>query len=420
MKRLWLHRLRQLARLAGQTRSRVRRLVSRTREPLVIFAEFRHSLIAIRRHLLWSRHLVARTVVELLPNEETRSINFSAVRRRSCCDGYAAQGLNLQHRGAVGGELSPVKSCAVGQRIGRVDRIGRTDPTRNAAHRAARPRRASFAPAARATPRQQAFGGDILRCRAAAGLSMARALISGSDDGHGYPPALRFVVRDRRRSSRRRESRRLPAEHWRANGVSPRQAVMWTVSRGPRLNSSSFVVLSIPLIDARADSETVFCGAASPRFADRSGSSRAFDRAGAKIVSRLVRARMRRVPVSGGSRSSGGQGSKPYRLLARTAAGELQPAPSPGSRYIRSTKANWKILLDGQQPPSRICEIRGSKLVSKIGRSCVPVDDSLPASQDAFPGRYVCDRHRRRRDGDRPNERTPTLSGVVVARCPRL
>ncbi len=127
--RTWLGRLRTLARESSTSDPklmRVRALVSRTSEPVVVFTEFRHSLEAVQRVL----QPVRQTAV--LHGGQTVGERRAALRR--FLDGDASvlittdvggQGLNLQARArwVINLEL-PWNPARLEQRIGRVDRMG--------------------------------------------------------------------------------------------------------------------------------------------------------------------------------------------------------------------------------------------------------------------------------------------------------
>ena len=104
--RTWLRRLLALAGLAIRSESKVRRvlrLLERTREPVLIFTEFRHSLEAIRNAI--ERTLAGRRRVAVLHGGQSAAERAAAIdcfRRGDAsvllATDVASQGLNLQDR----------------------------------------------------------------------------------------------------------------------------------------------------------------------------------------------------------------------------------------------------------------------------------------------------------------------------------
>ena len=125
----WLRRLQGLAITAVSEDAKVehlRQLLSRTRESVVVFTEFRRSLQELERRL--------RTVrtVTVLHGGQTRSEQWAALTRFATgaatvliATDVAGQGLNLQHaaRWVICMDL-PWNPARLEQRMGRVDRIG--------------------------------------------------------------------------------------------------------------------------------------------------------------------------------------------------------------------------------------------------------------------------------------------------------
>lgn len=131
--RVWIRRLRTLADAARRSDSKVERLaalVERSREPLVVFTEFRHSLDVLRRRLADVRPL-ALLHGGLAPAERRQELERFLRGDASIllATDVAAQGLNLQYRTrwVVCLEL-PWNPARLEQRAGRVDRIGQSRP----------------------------------------------------------------------------------------------------------------------------------------------------------------------------------------------------------------------------------------------------------------------------------------------------
>ena len=129
--RAWLRRLRQLADDAARSESKITRLkslVERTTEPVVVFSEFRDSLQAIERRLRRSRALA---VVHGDQDERVQRLEISRYLGGPAsvllATDVAGQGLNLQSRGrwVISLEL-PWNPARLEQRLGRVDRLGQT------------------------------------------------------------------------------------------------------------------------------------------------------------------------------------------------------------------------------------------------------------------------------------------------------
>jgi superfamily II DNA or RNA helicase len=129
--RTWLRRLRVLA-AAAMPRdpkiARVRTLLTRTREPVVVFTEFRASADALEHALRRVRSL-AVLHGELSPVERRDALRRFLHGRASVliATDVGGQGLNLQVRArwVINLEL-PWNPARLAQRIGRVDRIGQT------------------------------------------------------------------------------------------------------------------------------------------------------------------------------------------------------------------------------------------------------------------------------------------------------
>lgn len=129
--RTWLRRLRVLAAAALRHEpkiDRLRGLLSRAREPVVVFTEFRHSLEHVHQVLLPLRRIA------VLHGGQIEAVRRRELQRFLCGDAsvllatdVGGQGLNLQSRArwVVNLEL-PWNPARLEQRIGRVDRLGQT------------------------------------------------------------------------------------------------------------------------------------------------------------------------------------------------------------------------------------------------------------------------------------------------------
>jgi len=135
--RAWLERLLSLAARTSSEAApadtklvRLASLLRRTREPAVVFTEFRDSLLAIAGVLAGARR-VALLHGGLAASEQRRALEafLNADADVLLATDVASQGLNLQHRArwVVHFDL-PWTPMRLEQRIGRVDRIGQARP----------------------------------------------------------------------------------------------------------------------------------------------------------------------------------------------------------------------------------------------------------------------------------------------------
>jgi hypothetical protein len=225
--RVWLKRLRVLADSARRRESKIAHVASllrRSREPVAIFTEFRHSLDAVRRRIEPVR------AVAVLHGGQTRGERTRELGR--FLDGaasvllatdVASVGLNLQHRArwVISLEL-PWNPARLEQRLGRVDRIGQTRP----AHMTLLVARhdAEAAVLGRLTRRtlaaRRALGNDVLGGIAPDATRLRTSVLTGVPLDEPPPasvvPLCRRWTRLARASARTLERRRALAAHWRA------------------------------------------------------------------------------------------------------------------------------------------------------------------------------------------------------------
>ena len=132
--RSWLRRLRSLAEEAAREESKIRRITAhlrRSREPVVIFTEFRDSLDAIRRRLPFDRPAsILHGSQDVVERRHQLRLFLDGTTSVLLATDVAGQGLNLQSRArwVVSLEL-PWNPTRLEQRIGRVDRIGQRSST---------------------------------------------------------------------------------------------------------------------------------------------------------------------------------------------------------------------------------------------------------------------------------------------------
>ncbi len=206
--RTWLRRLLAFAGLAIRSESKVRRVVrllERTREPVLIFTEFRHSLEAIRNAI--ERTRAGRRRVAVLHGGQSAAERAAAIdcfRRGDAsvllATDVASQGLNLQDRArwVVSLEL-PWTPARIEQRIGRVDRIGQTRSVHATLILAGHPSESGLLRAVRhAYARRQASRRPRRPCRHRATVRTCRC---GRDFWAGVPRSTR-VCPTTRTSSR--------------------------------------------------------------------------------------------------------------------------------------------------------------------------------------------------------------------------
>jgi superfamily II DNA or RNA helicase len=127
--RRWLAAIVEAAQLAARNESKVRfliRLLSRMREPAIVFTEYRDTLGRLRRALAAERHDVLLLHGAMLPSERSAvQLAFNERGTLLLATDAASEGLNLHHRcrAVIHYEL-PWSPARLEQRTGRVDRIG--------------------------------------------------------------------------------------------------------------------------------------------------------------------------------------------------------------------------------------------------------------------------------------------------------
>lgn len=127
--RRWLAGIAEAAQYAARNESKVRfliRLLSRMREPAIVFTEYRDTLERLRRALVAARHDVVLLHGGMHPSERS-AVQHAFNERGSLllATDAASEGLNLHHRcrAVIHYEL-PWSPARLEQRTGRVDRIG--------------------------------------------------------------------------------------------------------------------------------------------------------------------------------------------------------------------------------------------------------------------------------------------------------
>jgi superfamily II DNA or RNA helicase len=268
VERAWLRRLRALTTVATRHETKVRRVVGllrRTREPVVVFTEFRHSLEALKGAI--ERTLTRERSFAVLHGGQSPTERATAIESFQRGDvsvllttDVASQGLNLQHRARwmISLEL-PWTPTRIEQRLGRVDRIGQTRLVHAtllvAAHAAEQGLLASLA--RRALAVQVVVGADALSgLEPPSERAVAHKLLTGhdrvtdtpSDVQHTLMPTMHWRLAARA-AARQLLLKRSLTRRWRAplDGAGrPCFTVLRT--RGPGSGVRTIVV-SVPIVD---------------------------------------------------------------------------------------------------------------------------------------------------------------------------
>ena len=250
--RTWLRRLRQFADDAARCESKIARLKSlleRTAEPVVIFSEFRDSLDAVERRLRKNR---AIAVVHGGQDEQTQRSELARYLGGPAsvllATDVAGQGLNLQSRGrwVISLEL-PWNPARLEQRLGRVDRLGQTQTPHLsllvARHETERGLLSHLA--RRVLGAQRSFSTDVLRDVLPPESHVRTTLFSGEPDRDqehpsDQPPAAASLVHARhwqrpaRVAARKLSGRRSLARRWRTGSVETARTIRARLNRRPR------------------------------------------------------------------------------------------------------------------------------------------------------------------------------------------
>jgi len=249
--RTWLRRLRQLADDAARCESKIARLkslVERTAEPVVVFSEFRDSLDAVERRLRRNR---AIAVMHGGQDEQTQRCELARYLGGPAsvllATDVAGQGLNLQSRGrwVISLEL-PWNPARLEQRLGRVDRLGQTRTPHLsllvARHETERGLLSHLA--RRVLGAQRSFSTDVLRDVLPPESHVRTTLFSGETDCDrenptDHPPASVSLVRARRWQrparviARELSERRSLARRWRTGSVETARTIRARLNRRP-------------------------------------------------------------------------------------------------------------------------------------------------------------------------------------------
>lgn len=262
--RAWLRRLRVLAAAALRRESkidRLRALISRSREPVVVFTEFRHSLEHLHQAVLPLRRVAV-----------LHGGQIDAVRRRELqrflhgdasvliTTDVGGQGLNLQSRArwVVNLEL-PWNPARLEQRIGRVDRLGQTRRVHATllvtTHAAEDALLASLARRT-LTARRAVDEATLVDCAPPAHLAVASALFDRAPIDERPPVALAIPLSLRRRRSahavvRLTMRRRVLSAAWRSRievAGRPTRARGW-LPVAPGTMATGVLVFSVLILD---------------------------------------------------------------------------------------------------------------------------------------------------------------------------
>lgn len=265
--RAWLRRLLVLAEPVRRRESKIERLarlLRRSREPAIVFTEFRHSLAAIASRLQHERPLAVLHGGQD-SGERRRELQRFVDGRVSLllATDVASLGLNLQHRArwVINLEL-PWNPARLEQRAGRVDRLGQTRAVHVSLlvgrHDAESPVLRRLA--RRTLSAQRSFGGDLLDGVLPAEAAVRSAVFTGGeiadvDPAEPAPHAIQVPIsraweRAGRVVARGLERQRLLARQWRA--PAPEGGPRWTC--GPRIlpaftGNGALLIFSVPLVD---------------------------------------------------------------------------------------------------------------------------------------------------------------------------
>jgi superfamily II DNA or RNA helicase len=318
--RAWLKRLRALSDAARRRESKIAQLVSllrRSREPVAVFTEFRHSLDAVRRRIEAIR-AVAVLHGGQTRGERTRELGrfLEGTASVLLATDVASAGLNLQHRArwVISLEL-PWNPARLEQRLGRVDRIGQTRPVhvtlliaRHDVEAAVLGRLARRTLAAR-----QALGDDLLGGITPDAARVRTSVIAGVPLDEPAPrarvvPLCRRWTRLARAAARTLERRRALAAHWRAKDADHGRARCATLRSWPdggRVEpdggrvfrpGETLLIFSVPITDgAGSQLEEHVVAVRVPRGRAAGGTDRTAIEAARELALRTLTTRVARV-----------------------------------------------------------------------------------------------------------------------------
>jgi hypothetical protein len=260
--RPWLRRLLHLAHEAARHESKaaaVVRLVARTREPVVLFTEFRHSLESVAKRLEATRRLA------IVHGGLTAADTARELERFGCGDAsvllatdVAGQGLNLQHRArwVISLEL-PWNPARLEQRAGRVDRIGQRRPARMTVLMARHEMEAGLLShlAKRAMSARRAMGVEALPAapdeRLVAQALIARDRTASLESAAPAAPVSRHWTRAAAAEARRLIRARALIGRWRAPAGASGGGRWTSRTALPALQTTAtLIVYRVPLIDS--------------------------------------------------------------------------------------------------------------------------------------------------------------------------
>jgi superfamily II DNA or RNA helicase len=266
--RTWLRRLLTLAEMARPMQTKLRRLlglVRRTREPVVVFTEFRDSLDAVRQ------------LLEPVRDVSVLHGGLSLQDRRRALDRFqrgdttvllttdvAGQGLNLQtaSRWVVVLEL-PWNPVRLEQRIGRVDRIGQPKSVHATLLVSRHPAESTLLTrlARRVVMARRGLGNDTLHFAAPPADTVIAMRLFGRDTEDPQPMPIRIplctsLVRTGRASAVVMTKRRQLLARWKGEVPHGRPAVCrprrntaaWLALTGP--TGRAVGVFSVPIVDS--------------------------------------------------------------------------------------------------------------------------------------------------------------------------
>ena len=264
----WLRRLRMLTAAAVRHESKVRHVVEllrRTREPVLVFTEFRDSLTALKAAI--ERTLASRRRLAVLHGGQSTVERACALEMFQRGDvsvllatDVASQGLNLQQqaRWVISFEL-PWMPARIEQRIGRVDRIGQTRVVHAsllvAAHPAEQGLLANLARRTLAVKRiigDDAFAGVAPRSEKAVAHELLTGCSRPTDEGpDNHVPFItsRRWLRHSRAVARHLLIKRSLIPRWRARDGGIGRPCFAVLRRQTGSSSGTVMVVSVPIVD---------------------------------------------------------------------------------------------------------------------------------------------------------------------------
>ena len=344
LERSWLRRLRELARAATGDETKRRRLVSlarRTREPLVVFTEFRDTVNVLLPELQRVRPVAVLHGGQRSGEQREQLHRFlSGAATVLVATDVASQGLNLQSccRWVLNMEV-PWNPARIEQRAGRVDRLGQRRPVHVGLLVSAHDAEAGVLAhlARRACSARQRVGNAAIDLPGLDEHAVRAHVLTGSPLLPPVPrgPAIEFCrtwVRPARVAAHRLARQRALASHWRARlgtGRASEGHIRRLASLQTLAQRGVILAYSVPLLDGLGqpiESRLVFVqlDGARPSSVTRVVAFDAARQAAARAVSPRAR-RLCRLGVVLATRAAANERTVAAELLAPLGTSEVQP-----------------------------------------------------------------------------------------------